>query len=156
VVQARHVSGSMITAEAALGLGVQVGVLPSAPDDECHSGTTALIHDGADAVIDGASLFRRLELHGVMRPGFAAAAALGAQVDPADPGGWVLPQQPVQLALDDHPLVVHLGVPRTADELAELAGIPIPDVRMQLLDLEDEHRVAHGDDGTWRRARAPS
>jgi DNA processing protein len=153
VIQARHVSGSMKTAEDALSLGVQVGVLPSSPDDECHSGTTALIHDGADAVVDGASLFRRLELHGVMRRGFADAAANGARIDPADPGGWTGGEAPLQLALDDHPLAPHLVLPRTAEELAERAGLSLGDVRMLLLDLEDERRVLHRGDGTWIRAR---
>lgn len=153
VIQARHVSGSMKTAEDALSLGVQVGVLPSSPDDECHSGTMALIHDGADAVVDGASLFRRLELHGVMHAGFADAAANGARIDPDDPGGWIGGEAPVQLVLDDHPLSMHLDVPRTAEELATLADLPLGDVRMQLVDLEDERRVTHRDDGTWLRAR---
>ena len=151
VVQARHESGSMITAECALQLGVQVGVLPSAPDDPCHLGTTALIHDGADAVVDGASLFRRLELHGVVPPGFAEAASLGARIDPADPRGFSGGGEPDQLALDEHPLLQRLHVPRTADELAAALGSDLLDVRLQLLELEDDGRAALRDDGAWQR-----
>lgn len=152
VVQARHTSGSMQTCERALALGVQVGVLPSSPDDPCHSGTTQLIHEGADAVVDGASLFRRLELHGVMHAGFADAASRGAIVDPASPGSWFDGAESLQLPLEDHPLLVHLAVPQTAEELADRAGVALGDVRLQLLDLEDAGRVRHGDDGTWARA----
>jgi DNA processing protein len=153
VVQARHVSGSMITASVALDLGIQVGVLPSSPDDECHSGTMALIHDGADAVVDGASLFRRLELHGIMRRGFADAAARGARIDPDDRGGWIGGGEHEQLGLPAHPLLAHLTVPRTAEELADLAALPLADVRMQLLDLEDDGFVEHRDDGAWTSVR---
>lgn len=156
VVQAAHRSGSMSTCEHALALGVQVGVLPSAPDDPCHAGTTQLIHEGADAIVDGTSLFRRLELHGVMRHGFADRARAGAVVDPLDPGGWIEPAIAHQLALDDDPLLVHLSVPRTADELADLAGLPLTDTRIQLLLLEQRGVVTHAIDGTWTRAPGPS
>lgn len=156
LVQARHQSGSMSTAEHALQLGIQVGVLPSAPDDPCHSGTTALIHDGADAVVDGASLFRRLELHGIVHPGFAAATARGARVDPDDPRRWIGGDDHAQLTLVDHPLVAHLAIPRTADELADLAARPLAEVRVQLLELEERGLVLHADDGSWLRPRSRS
>lgn len=156
LIQATHGSGSMSTAEHALQLGVQVGVLPSAPDDPCHSGTMSLIRDGADAVVDGASLFRRLELHGVARPGFAAAAARGGRLDADRSGRWTGGAESQQLELVQHPLLVHLAVPRTADELADLAGTPLSETRMQLLELEELGLVLHADDGSWLRPRGGS
>lgn len=149
VVQARHRSGSMGTARHALELGVPIGVVPSAPDDDSYSGAIGLIHDGADAVVDGASLFRRLEAHGIMRPGFADAARRGAVIDPADPRGWTGGGEHQQLPLFDHPLADLLRIPRTADDLAVLAGMALRDARMLLLDLEEDGFIRHADDGTW-------
>ena len=152
VVQARHDSGSMLTADAALLLGVPIGVVPSAPDDPTYAGATRLIRDGADAVVDGTSLFRRLEVHGIMHPGFAAAAALGAIVDPDLPGAWIGGVDGVQLPLFDHPLASIVQVPRTLEEIAGLADMSLRDVRHMLLDLEEEGMVLHADDGTWLSA----
>ena len=149
VVQARPDSGSMQTADAAIAFGVPVGVVPSAPDDPTYGGAHRLISEGADAIVDGQSLFRRLEVHGVMHPGFAAAARSGARVDPDLPGAWIGGADGQQLPLVDHPLASLVQVPRTAEELAALAGSPLRDVRRMLLDLEDDGLVLHADDGTW-------
>jgi DNA processing protein len=152
VVQATPKSGSMGTAGRALELGVPIGVVPSAPDDPSYGGSIELIQQGADAVVDGRSLFLRLELQGVMRPGFAAAAARGAIVDPTSPGSWTGGGEAEQLALPDHPLASILEVPRTADEVAELAGLDLRDARVMLLELEDDGLVTHRDDGAWTNA----
>ncbi|MCW2921262.1 MAG: protecting protein DprA [Thermoleophilia bacterium] len=152
VVQARHDSGSMLTADAALMLGVPIGVVPSAPDDPTYAGATRLIRDGADAVVDGTSLFRRLEVHGIMHPGFAAAAARGAIVDHDLPGGWIGGDDGQQLPLFDHPLASIVQVPRTVEEIAGLADISLRDTRRMLLELEDDGLVLHADDGTWLTA----
>jgi DNA processing protein len=149
VVQARNESGSMQTADAALQLGVPVGVVPSSPDDPTYAGATRLIGEGADAVVDGTSLFRRLEVHGIMHPGFAAAARLGAVVDPDVPGAWIGGTDGQQRMLFDHPLASIVQVPRTVEEIALLAGSPLRDVRRMLLELEDDGIVLHADDGTW-------
>lgn len=152
VVQARHDSGSMLTADAALALGVPIGVVPSAPDDPTYAGATRLIREGADAVVDGTSLFRRLEVHGIMHPGFAAAAARGAVVDHDLPGAWIGGADGQQLPLFDHPLASIVQVPRTAEEIAGLAGMSLQDVRRMLLELEDDGMILHADDGTWLTA----
>ena len=151
IVQATMGSGSMGTARHAIDLGVPIGIVPSAPDDECYSGGLALIHDGADAVIDGRSLFLRLELHGVMDAGFSAAAMAGAVVDPDVPGGWIGGEEygDLQLQLPDHPLASFVRIPRGVEEIAELAGLGLLDARRMLLDLEEDGRVVHVDDGTW-------
>lgn len=155
VVQATHRSGSMITARHAIDLGIPIGIVPSAPSDACYSGSIELIHDGADAVVDGASLFRRLEVHGVMRPGFAEAARRGAVVDHDRPGSWTGGGAHEQLRLADHPLASLLQVPRTLEEVAELAGMRLGDARLLLLELEDDDLVAHTDDGAWLSSDAP-
>ncbi|MCW2950404.1 MAG: smf protein, partial [Thermoleophilia bacterium] len=80
VLQAKPNSGSLITATAALDLGVPVGVVPSAPDDECYTGSIGLLRDGADSVVDIRSLAARLELHGVMHAGFREALGNGARI----------------------------------------------------------------------------
>jgi DNA processing protein len=152
VIQANTRSGSMGTANRALELGVPVGVVPSAPDDPSYGGSIELIQQGADAVVDGRSLFLRLEVHGVMQPGFAAAASRGARVDPDRPGNWIGGGESEQLALPDHPLASILQVPRTVDEVAELAGLDLRDARMMLLELEDEGLIVHRDDGAWASA----
>lgn len=149
VVQATLKSGSMGTADRAIELGVPVGVVPSAPDDPSYAGSIVLIQQGADAVVDGRSLFCRLEAHGVMQPGFSAAAARGATADPEAPGNWIGGGEHEQLALPDHPLASLVQVPRTTEELAELAGLDLRDTRGMLLELEDDGRVALTADGAW-------
>jgi DNA processing protein len=150
VVQANVRSGSMGTANRALELGVPVGVVPSAPDDPSYGGSIELIQQGADAVVDGGSLFRRLEIHGVMASGFADAASRGAAIDPERPGDWLGGGEHEQLALPDHPLASLLHVPRTVEELAELAGLQLRDARVMLVELEADALVEHRDDGTWQ------
>jgi DNA processing protein len=150
VVQANVRSGSMGTANRALELGVPVGVVPSAPDDPSYGGSIELIQQGADAVVDGRSLFLRLEAHGVMAGGFADAVRRGALVDPATPGSWLGGGEHEQLALPDHPLASLLHVPRTAEELAELAGLELRDARLMLVELEQDGIVQHRDDGTFQ------
>lgn len=154
VVQANSRSGSMGTANRALELGVPVGVVPSAPDDPSYAGSIELIQQGADAVVDGGSLFRRLEVHGVMQPGFADAARSGARVDPARPGCWSGGGGAEQLVLHDHPLASLVQVPRTVEELAELADMELRDARRMLLELEEDGAVVHCDDGAWLAADA--
>ncbi|MCW2925690.1 MAG: putative processing chain [Thermoleophilia bacterium] len=151
VVQATHGSGSMGTARHALELGVPIGIVPSAPDDSCYSGGIALIQDGADAVVDGHSLFVRLELHQVMAPGFAAAARNGARLDPSRAGCWTGgdPADQLELALPDHPLASFVRTPRGVEEVAELAGLDLRSTRRLLLELEEAGGVTHQDDGTW-------
>ncbi|MCW2928260.1 MAG: dprA [Thermoleophilia bacterium] len=150
VAQAHLASGSMGTARHALELGVPLGVIPSGIDDPGYAGSIALIRDGADAVVDGMSLYRRLELHGVLHPGFAAAATHGARIDPERRGAWIGGTEPVQTAmLVDHPLASLLDVPRTPEELAGLTGLELRDVRRMLVELEDEAAAAIASDGTW-------
>ncbi len=152
VVQARHDSGSMLTADAALAIGIPIGVVPSSPDDPSYAGATRLIRDGADAVVDGTSLFRRLEVHGIMHPGFAAAAARGATVDPDLPGAWIGGTDGIQLPLFDHPLASIVQVPRTLEEIASLADVSLRDARHMLIELEEDGMVLHADDGLWLAA----
>ncbi|MCB0878325.1 MAG: DNA-processing protein DprA [Thermoleophilia bacterium] len=151
VVQARTDSGSMRTASDALALGVQVGVLPSSPDDPCHGGTTSLLRDGADPIVDGTSLLRRMEGHDLLPRGFADAAEHGARLDPSEPRGWSSGDQPAQLVLGDDPVIGRLDVPRTAEEVADHARMPLRDVRLHLLELELDGYVQHRPDGTWAR-----
>ena len=54
-----------------------------------------------------------------------------------------------QLPLFDHPLASIVQVPRTAEEIAALAGIGLRDARAMLLELEDDGMVLHAHDGTW-------
>ena len=95
----------MGTARHALELGVPIGVVPSAPDDPCYAGAIALIRDGADAIVDGRSLFLRLELHGVMRPGSLQRprVAPGSTLSGAGHGSAGA-NTTSSLALLDHPL----------------------------------------------------
>lgn len=67
VVQARRASGSMQTADHALSLGVEVGVVPSGPGDVAYEGSLELLAAGARAVIDGRSALGILG-HDVLPP----------------------------------------------------------------------------------------
>lgn len=151
VVQAQPQSGSMHTAHAALELGIPVGIVPSAPADSCYGGSIDLVRDGADCVVDGRSLFARLEAHRLVERGFAAAIAAGGRLDPDRRGCWVGadPAVDAQHPRDDHPLASILQVPRTAEEVAHLAGCSLREVRSMLLELEDDGDAVHTDDGCW-------
>lgn len=154
VVQAGLKSGSMSTCEYALQLGVQIGVYPSAPEDPFHAGTTQLLSEGADAVVDLDSLMHRLELHNIMQKGATEAIRKGAVVDPSIRGSWLtVPAQTNEKQILDQgadPLMAHLKVPRTLDELS-LAhkGESLASLRGKLLDLEDKGWIRRLDDGTW-------
>jgi DNA processing protein len=69
VVQARPASGSMITAQNALDLGLDVGVVPSYVGDSAFEGSHQLLRDGSPAVVDAESVLRMLG----MEPGTSAA-----------------------------------------------------------------------------------
>jgi DNA processing protein len=127
VIQARPTSGSMITAHRALELGVPIGIVPSGPADVCYEGSTALIRDGADAVLDGATVARRLAQHGI------------ADVDTT--------------SLDEptDPRITAFDVPRTSEEVAELLGISMSEARRMLRELEQLGAVCTTRDGRWAR-----
>lgn len=155
VVQAAHGSGSMGTASAALDLGVPIGIVLSAPDDPLHQGSIGLVRDGADVVMDGVSLCRRLELHGVVEPGFAEAVGSGARCDPEQSRRWIGGGAgQVRLALLDHPLGSLLEVPRPLEDVAELAGLSMQDTRRMLTELEDGGDAVLTPDGCWLAAAA--
>lgn len=61
VVQAAERSGSLITAERALGVGIPVAVVPGAIDDPAYGGSTSLLRDGAHALIDVNGIARLLQ-----------------------------------------------------------------------------------------------
>jgi DNA processing protein len=139
VVQAGMTSGSMVTAQHALELGVPIGIVPSAPSDREYEGSIGLVRDGADCVVDGKSLAWRLEIHGIVRPGFTRAAFDGEQT--------ALIRIP-----EDHPLAAALVVPRAIEDVAEFAGLDLRDTRRLLVELEEDGLVAHRDDGLWTAA----
>ncbi|MBC7462570.1 MAG: DNA-processing protein DprA [Thermoleophilia bacterium] len=152
VIQAKPNSGSIGTALAALDVGVPVGVVPSAPDDECYVGSIGLLRDGADSVVDVVSLAGRLELHGIMQRGFRIAVREGATIDPHERGAWVAASRSQLDLLDDAPsaaLIELLVVPRVLDELAELARLDLTTTRRALMELERMGRVIHRPDGGW-------
>ncbi|MCW2972002.1 MAG: hypothetical protein JWN72_275 [Thermoleophilia bacterium] len=152
VIQAKPQSGSLGTANAALDVGVPIGVVPSSPDDECYTGSIALIRDGADSVVDAVSLAGRLELHGVMRPGFRSALLRGAVVHPTERGNWIEPsddQLSLAMVEPERGILGHLAVPRVLEEVAELSGLTIGNARRELIALERIARVRLLPDGSW-------
>lgn len=68
VVQAAERSGSIITAERALELGIPVAVVPGALDDPAFAGSMALIRDGAEVLVDPSGLSRLLQRAMVTEP----------------------------------------------------------------------------------------
>lgn len=136
VIQAAPTSGSMITAREALDLSVPIGIVPSGPTDPEYEGSIGLVRDGADCVVDGASLCWRLEIHRIVEPGFARS-----QSERAASG---------QLRLvEDHPLAGILVVPRLTEDVAELAGLDLSATRRLLMELEDDGLIACRSDGLW-------
>lgn len=140
VVQAMESSGSMRTATTALELGVPIGIVPSGPTDPEYLGSLGLIRDGADCVLDGAGLVARMAIHRIIAPDTARAALDRLH-------------EHHQVALGTHPLASILTLPRTVDEVAELAGIDLTATRRLLIELEDDGLVRRDPDGTWTAAR---
>lgn len=152
VVQAHARSGSMSTATAALELGVPIGIGPVDPGAPAFQGALSLIRDGADTVVDGRSVAHRLELHSIVAPGFARGFDLGARID--QDGCVVVPDAATvdgerRRALLAHPLGSLLDIPRTEDDLAELAGLDLRAVRRLLVDLEASSLARVTSDGQW-------
>jgi DNA processing protein len=152
VVQAQPRSGSMSTAHAALDLGIPIGIGPVDPAAPAFQGALSLVRDGADMVVDGVSVARRLELHGVVAPGFAEAFEHGAYVDAS--GRVVIPDVDERAAarrerLLAHPIGCLLDIARTDEDIAELAGLGHREVRRLLLELESEGLATATPDGQW-------
>jgi DNA processing protein len=60
VVQAAERSGSLITAERALSIGVPVAVVPGGVDDPAYGGSVSLLRDGAHPIVDAQGIARIL------------------------------------------------------------------------------------------------
>lgn len=104
VVQAARRSGSLQTAEFAQQMGVDVGAVPSSIDDLTHLGSTALLRDGADAIVDAGGVLRAL---GRDPATVIADHEFGALL--------AAPQRPEEIAS-----VCHLPLPEVVMRLTEL------------------------------------
>lgn len=152
VVQAQQRSGSMSTATAALDLGIPIGIGPVDPAAPAFQGALSLVRDGADMVVDGLSVARRLELHGIVAHGFADGFEHGARIQPD--GSIHVPDADATRSarrerLLAHPVGSFLDIARTDEDIAELSGISIREVRRLLVDLEGDDLVAPTPDGQW-------
>ena len=121
VVEAGRRSGALITAGHALEMGREVWAVPGALDCPQAEGTNRLLFDGAQPLVDPASLPEML--------GLAAAPDAPAPGDPL-------------LATLGHRAL-------TADELAAETERPAREVRSRLIALELEGRVVRTGGGRW-------
>lgn len=78
VVEAGHRSGSLNTVEHALEQGRAVLVVPSRPGDQRFAGSLALLHDGAQLLLDARDVLSHY--HELARPAPSVNAAAGPQL----------------------------------------------------------------------------
>lgn len=132
VVQAGPRSGALITADAALAIGVDVLAVPGRADLEASEGTNALLRDGAGLVTRVADV---LDALGEIRD-TAAGSAAGARVAAAPPAPSAPP------ASDGDRIVRRLRAgPTHVDDLAREAALGIPETLALLGRLEAEGAV---------------
>ena len=143
VMQAKHKSGSLITAHHALELGRDVYALPGRIFDERAQGTNALLADGAllaatpDDVLEGGARHGLLALAG-QRELFAAPAAGGGGVPPESapaagaPAAEPRPTGAAGKVLEAMPP----GRAQTVEDVAGRVEMPVDQVLGTLLELE--------------------
>ncbi len=126
VVEARHRSGSLVTARHAFDQGIDVFAVPGPISSPASAGTNRLLRDGAYVALEAADILSELGL-----PRHRRRAAPQAS-----------PDSPIVRLLED--------APRTRDELARALGQPPPRIALALLELELEGRVVEDRDGRLR------
>ncbi len=125
VVEAAYASGSLITARWAADQGRRVCAIPGRVDHPMARGCHRLIREGAELCESPAELL----------------AELGFEADAAGTAGTVVP----------HPLLAALrGETLTADELCARLERPIPEILVELVELELAGRVARAPGGLYR------
>jgi len=124
VIEAAHISGSLITARFAADMGRAVYALPGRVDHPMARGCHRLLRDGASLLEEPEELLRELGA----APGKSAPAPAGS---------------PLLAALEGETL--------SADELAERSGSELPQVLVELVQLELRGEVTRGPGGLWRR-----
>ncbi|MGA0117586.1 MAG: DNA-processing protein DprA [Ilumatobacteraceae bacterium] len=129
VVESRAAGGSMLTVNEAISRGITVMAVPGSPHVKPSEGTNNLLRDGCSPVTNVEDVLIALGLE---------TQRMGGTND-------------VRPLLDSF----HLGVvdamkgqPRTADEVALLAGLSLVDCAVALGRLEQQGWVAHSD-GWW-------
>lgn len=139
VVEARHRSGSLITARHALAQGIDVLAVPGPVDARTSEGTNALLRDGAAPALDASDVLPLLGLSSTPELGSAGVRAPGR-------GG-----ADTDLASDLQVIVKALRhEPATPDALARRLSMAIEVVSASLLELELVGRVTRDRDGRIR------
>lgn len=139
VVEARHRSGSLITARHALAQGVDVLAVPGPVDAPTSEGTNALLRDGAAPALDASDVLPLLDLPSPAETRSPRAGGPGRSKPDAD----LLPElQVVVRALRQEPA--------TPDTLARRLCLAIDVVSAALLTLELAGRIARDRDGRLR------
>jgi len=139
VVQARHDSGSMSTARAAIDVGIDVLVVPGSPEDPLAEGTNSLLKDGARPVLGPRDLVEALR-------GVGAFQTAERSVD----------SEPMDDTLTASILVEIGSVARDADSIARATGIDSSAVIARLVELELEGRVIREPGGVFRARKRAS
>jgi len=138
VIEARHRSGSLVTARHAADQGVEVMAVPGPVDRATSEGTNRLIHDGSRMLLEPADAARFLaDL--LPRAGAAAAAEGRAEEQGLDPA--------VRALLD------HLRRrPAGRDELLAATGASPGELSLGLVELELRGLAVLDRDGRYRAA----
>lgn len=127
VIEAAYASGSLVTARWAADQGRTVWAVPGRVDHPMSRGAHRLIREGAFLVEDPAEVLAELLGHG--RGAATAPEALA-------------PRSPLEAALRGETL--------SAEELAERLDLALPEVLVELVQLDLEGRVVRGPGGLYR------
>lgn len=145
VVEAAYASGSLITARWAVDQGKQVGALPGRIDHPMARGCHRLLREGALLVEDPEEIVREI---GLAAPGQSGANTDAATTDAATSDALArAAEAPAESAL----LALLVGETLSAEELRERANRPLPEVLVELVELELAGRVRRLPGGLYRR-----
>lgn len=132
LVQAARKSGARITAQFALEQGKTVLAVPGSIFDELSVGVHDLLAQGARLVQSSDDIFEEF--------GCSPAAK------PLAPGSS---EVSLQQAVFSHPLLEHLELPCSLDELASRLGEDIGSLQQQLFELQLQGHVSQNFAGLW-------
>lgn len=156
VVESFEAGGSMLTVDAALSRGVDVGAVPGSVQSPASAGTNRLLVDGATPIRDAGDVLDWLGIPARGAPGEARRATDGPEVATtpgADPASRALEHPPRLSDLEERVYQAVGWAPTGLGRVVERTGAPVGAVASALAGLQARHLLEGG--GTWwvRRGR---
>lgn len=139
IVQAARKSGALITASFALEQGRQVFAVPGSIFHELSAGCHDLLMQGAQPIIDAASLLENL--------GYQSTAVFVSATRDVSPA----PTEQLENQEPEHVLLGLLGTPCTLDELSLRSGLSLSAVQEEMFMLQLNGKTKQLFSGAWAK-----